>query len=95
MVRSASTIIIPFLIALFLSMISLPLLAWLQRYGLPRWLSVVITVTPVAKQPRARRKSCGSTASPFDGDVCCVPASDIAQAYSSGLSADWPSTTRP
>jgi len=42
--RAASTIIVPFLIALFLSLISLPLLAWLQRHRVPRWLAVVITV---------------------------------------------------
>ena len=43
-VRAADTIIIPILLAVFIAVLSLPLLYGLQRWGLPRILAVVATV---------------------------------------------------
>ena len=43
-VRAADTIIIPILLAVFIAVLSLPLLYGLQQWGLPRILAVVATV---------------------------------------------------
>jgi predicted PurR-regulated permease PerM len=43
-VRAADAIIIPILLAVFIAVLSLPLLSALQRWGLPRVLAVVATV---------------------------------------------------
>lgn len=42
--RAAAPLILPLLIALFMAMISLPLLNWLQRLGLPNPLAIGLTV---------------------------------------------------
>ncbi|HWV57217.1 MAG TPA: hypothetical protein VNZ57_07075, partial [Longimicrobiales bacterium] len=42
--RAASAIFVPFLIALFLAMLNLPLLNWLRRWRVPLPLAVLATV---------------------------------------------------
>jgi predicted PurR-regulated permease PerM len=42
--KAASGVLLPILIAVFLSMISLPLLNWLQSVRVPKWLAVLITI---------------------------------------------------
>jgi predicted PurR-regulated permease PerM len=43
--RAADSILIPFMVAVFVTVLSLPILFWLQKLGLPRSLAVVITIT--------------------------------------------------
>jgi predicted PurR-regulated permease PerM len=43
--RAADSILIPFMVAVFVTVLSLPVLFWLQKLGLPRWLAVLITIT--------------------------------------------------
>ena len=43
-IRAASSLILPFLVALFLAMVSLPLLNWLQSRKVPTPLAVVTTI---------------------------------------------------
>ena len=45
--RAASTIIVPFLVAFFISVIALPLLDWLRSKKLPTGLAVLITILAV------------------------------------------------
>lgn len=45
--RAAKAIFIPALLALFLAVLSLPLLFWLRRHRVPRWLAVLLTVLAV------------------------------------------------
>jgi AI-2 transport protein TqsA len=45
--KAASSLILPFLVALFLAMVSLPLLNWLQVKGIPTPIAVLITVVVV------------------------------------------------
>jgi AI-2 transport protein TqsA len=45
--KAASSLILPFLVAIFLAMVSLPLLNWLQRKGIPTPIAVLITVVVV------------------------------------------------
>ena len=42
--REGATVILPFLIAFFLAIISLPLLFWLQKKKLPLWAAVIATI---------------------------------------------------
>ena len=42
--RAAATVIVPFLIAVFLAIVSVPLMSWLQRKGVPKLLAVVCTI---------------------------------------------------
>lgn len=42
--KAASALILPFLVAVLVAMISLPFMKWLQRNKVPRWLSVLMTV---------------------------------------------------
>lgn len=42
--RAAAAILVPFALALFLTVLSLPLLSWLQRRRVPSWLAVLLTV---------------------------------------------------
>ena len=43
--RAADTILIPFMVAVFVTVLSLPILFWLQKLGVPRAIAVVITIT--------------------------------------------------
>lgn len=45
--RAAAVILVPFLLAAFIAIISAPPLFWLQRRGLPAWLSLLIVVVAV------------------------------------------------
>ena len=45
--KAASSLILPFLVALFLAMVSLPLLNWLQSKGIPTPVAVLITIVVV------------------------------------------------
>lgn len=42
--RAARTLLLPLLIALFLALISLPLLNWLTKKRFPTWLAVIVTI---------------------------------------------------
>ena len=42
--RAAATLIMPFLIAVFLAIVSVPLMTWLQRKGVPKALAVICTM---------------------------------------------------
>ena len=46
--REASEILLPFLSALFIAVVSLPVMAWLQRNRVPTWLAVMLTVLAAA-----------------------------------------------
>jgi len=42
--RAATDILVPFLLAIFISVISAPPLFWLQRKGLPTWLALITVI---------------------------------------------------
>ena len=46
--REASEILLPFLSALFIAVVSLPVMAWLQGNRVPTWLAVMLTVLAAA-----------------------------------------------
>ena len=42
--RAAESIVVPFLLSIFIAIISAPPLFWLERKGMPRWLAMLIVV---------------------------------------------------
>lgn len=42
--RAATVILVPFLLAVFISIISATPLFWLQRKGLPTWLALIAVI---------------------------------------------------
>ena len=42
--REAESIVVPFLLSIFIAIISAPPLFWLERRGLPRWLAMLIVI---------------------------------------------------
>ena len=42
--RAAESIVVPFLLSIFIAIISAPPLFWLERKGLPRWLAMVVVI---------------------------------------------------
>ena len=42
--RAAESIVVPFLLSVFIAIISAPSLFWLERKGLPRWLAMLIVI---------------------------------------------------
>ena len=46
--RAAAQVILPFLVAVFLAVVSVPLMGWLQRYRVPRPLAVLSTMMTAA-----------------------------------------------
>ena len=42
--RAAEAIVVPFLLSVFIAIISAPSLFWLERKGLPRWLAMLVVI---------------------------------------------------
>ena len=42
--RAAEAIVVPFLLSIFIAIISAPPLFWLERKGLPRWLAMLVVI---------------------------------------------------
>ena len=45
--RAAESIVVPFLLSVFIAIISAPPLFWLERKGLPRWLALLIVIAVI------------------------------------------------
>ncbi len=45
--RAATSILVPFLLAAFIAIISAPPMFWLQRKGIPNWLSLLIVILAI------------------------------------------------
>lgn len=43
-VKTASTIVVPFLLSIFIAMACNPIIAWASKYKVPRWLSVISVI---------------------------------------------------
>ncbi|MBN7819909.1 AI-2E family transporter [Bowmanella sp. Y26] len=43
-VKAASSILVPFLLSVFIAMACNPLITWASRYRVPRWLSVILVI---------------------------------------------------
>lgn len=45
--RAAESLLVPFLLSLFIAVIVTPLLSWFNRRGLPNWLSILLVVSMI------------------------------------------------
>ncbi|MFA3790109.1 AI-2E family transporter [Aliiglaciecola sp. SL4] len=43
-IKAASTIVVPFLLSIFIAMACHPIIHWASRYKVPRWLSVILVI---------------------------------------------------
>jgi predicted PurR-regulated permease PerM len=43
-IKTASAIIVPFLLSVFIAMSCSPIISWASRYKIPRWLSVILVI---------------------------------------------------
>lgn len=66
---AAKVILVPFLLAAFITIISTPPLFWLQRKGLPQWLSLVIVVLTVLLAGLAIVSLMGTSVRDFTGNL--------------------------
>ena len=61
--QAASQLLLPFLTAVFLAVISLPVMVWLQRKKVPTPLAVLTTVAAAAGVSSKRRRAAGRSPS--------------------------------
>lgn len=67
--RAAVTIVVPFLLAAFIAIISAPPLFWLHRKGLPIWLALIIVISGVLLITFLISGLVGSSIKDFSGDL--------------------------
>jgi len=67
--RAAVTIVVPFLLAAFIAIISAPPLFWLHRKGLPIWLALIIVIFGVLLIGFLISGLVGSSIKDFSGDL--------------------------
>jgi len=67
--RAAVTIVVPFLLAAFIAIISAPPLFWLHRKGLPIWLALIIVISGVLSMGFLISGLVGSSIKDFSGDL--------------------------
>lgn len=67
--RAAVTIVVPFLLAVFIAIISTPPLFWLHRKGLPIWLALIIVIFGVLLIVFLISGLVGSSIKDFSGDL--------------------------
>ena len=67
--RAAVTIVVPFLLAVFITIISTPPLFWLHRKGLPVWLALIIVIFGVLLIGFLISGLVGSSIKDFSGDL--------------------------
>ena len=63
--RAASGLFVPFLLSVFIAVISFPLLDWLHERGIPRWLALLIVIFGVASVGLAMSMVVNSSISDF------------------------------
>lgn len=67
--RAAEAILIPFLLSIFLAIISAPPLFWLERKKLPRWLAMLVVITAIVGVGFAVTALVGTSINDFSRDI--------------------------
>ncbi|MEM7252410.1 MAG: AI-2E family transporter [Pseudomonadota bacterium] len=67
--KLAQPIIVPFLLAIFVSIVSAPPLFWLEDRGMPRWLAMVLVIAGIVVFAVALTALVGSSINDFTRDV--------------------------
>jgi len=83
---AAKVILVPFLLAAFITIISTPPLFWLQRKGLSQWLALVIVVLMVLLVGLAVVSLVGTSVKDFTGNL---PGYEIKLKQQTAMLVDW------
>lgn len=67
--RAAEAIIVPFLLSIFLAIISAPPLFWLERKNLPRWLAMLVVIAAIVFVGFAVTALVGTSINDFTKDI--------------------------
>ncbi len=67
--RAAGSIIVPFLLAIFLAVVSAPPLFWLERKGMPRWLAMLIVLAAIVALGFGVTVLVGNSINSFSQDI--------------------------
>ena len=67
--KLAQPLIVPFLLAVFVSIVSAPPLFWLEERGLPRWLAMILVIAGIVVMTVALTVLVGSSLNDFSRDI--------------------------
>ena len=67
--KLAQPLIVPFLLAVFVSIVSAPPLFWFEERGLPRWLAMILVIAGIAVMTVALTILVGSSLNDFSRDI--------------------------
>ena len=67
--RAAEAIVVPFLLSVFIAIISAPSLFWLERKGLPRWLAMLVVIGAIIAAGIGVTVLVGTSIREFSGDI--------------------------
>ena len=67
--RAAESIVVPFLLSIFIAIISAPPLFWLERKGLPRWLAMLVVIGVIIAVGVGVTALVGTSIREFSGDL--------------------------
>ena len=67
--RAAEPIVVPFLLSVFLAIISTPPLFWLERRGLPKWLAMLVVIAAIIVVAIAITALLGNSINNFSRDI--------------------------
>ncbi len=67
--RAAESIVVPFLLSIFIAIISAPPLFWLERKGLPRWLAMLVVIGVIIAVGVGMTALAGTSIREFSGDL--------------------------
>ena len=67
--RAAESIVVPFLLSVFIAIICAPSLFWLERKGLPRWLAMLIVIGAIIAVGIGMTALVGTSIREFSGDL--------------------------
>lgn len=67
--RAAEPIVVPFLLSIFLAIISAPPLFWLERRGFPKWLAMLTVITGIVAVALGITALLGNSINDFSRDI--------------------------
>lgn len=67
--RAAESIIVPFLLSIFLAIISTPPLFWLEQRGLPKWLAMLAVISGIVAMALGITALLGNSINDFSRDI--------------------------
>ncbi|HSS63218.1 MAG TPA: AI-2E family transporter, partial [Gammaproteobacteria bacterium] len=67
--RAAEPIVVPFLLSVFLAIISAPPLFWLENRGLPKWLAMLTVITGIVAVAFGITALLGNSINDFSRDI--------------------------